>query len=217
MSPFPKLMSVLAVLTMAVSACEIAPPVTSQPEVVDEMGETAADGPVADAPIQEAETVESGCGLEGFPGDSEFATLLCDYQAVLVRALSSGVVVDPNLMNQVSDAIAAHVADPTAARDAVADVIAAIEQQIVSAVPQPASPTIADLTDGAFDCMARAGELLQEAFQRESIGGVVIPELDQWELAFDEAALLAESGDLISATSLVCDLNVDMEAVLFQS
>lgn len=162
-------------------------------------------------------TPASGCAFDGVVSDADLATAVCQYQTLLVQALSSGVIVDPALMEQVSSAIATAAIDPQNARALVEAAIAQIEQRIAAVVPDELTPTVADLTDTAFGCMVRANELLGLAVERQTIGGVPIPEMEAWQATFADAAALAETGDVAGATTVVCDLNADMESVLFQS
>lgn len=162
-------------------------------------------------------TPASGCAFEGVVGDVDLAAAVCRYQALAVQALSSGVIVDAALMEQVSAAIATAAIDPQHARAVVEAAIVQIEQLIAAVVPDDLTPTVADLTDTAFGCMARANELLALAFERQTIGGVPIPEMDDWRATFADAAALAETGDVAGATATVCELNAAMESVLFQT
>lgn len=215
MSRLPRHFAVLVVFTLVLTACEESLYTSPDaPVVVDETGaDGSGDGATA---TPSAAGPESGCVFDAVPGDAELGALLCHYQALLVQALGSGVIVDSDLMAGVTDAVTNAVLDPQGARETVEGAIAEIERLIAQTVPEPATITVGDLTDDAFVCMARAGELLQEAFQRESLGGVPIPEMDSWQATFDDAAALAETGDIVGATRLVCDLNLQMEGVLFQ-
>lgn len=168
--------------------------------------------PGAPAPTSTPAPPATGCDGSSFPGDPAFAVLVCDYQAALIGALADGVDVSAELRSSVTDAIAAWVTDPSGAADILR---AAIDE--IQALRQVLTPTLTDVTDDLFSCIEAASGWLQEATNRVEIGGVPIPELDGWRTAFDDAAALAESGDVAGATRLLCDLATTMESVLVQT
>ncbi len=157
----------------------------------------------------------SGCDGSPFPGDPAFAELVCEYQAVLIGALADGIDVSSDLRRQVTDALVQWITDPGGARAILENAIAEIET-VRASIP-PLTGTVVDVADDLFSCIDTATDLLAEATNRVEIGGVPIPGLDDWRATFDQAAVLAETGDIVGATQLLCDLNVEMDDWLFQS
>ena len=206
-----RLIPLLLALVMAVAACEpstfTTPTTSTTPPVAGDAGDGGGQTPPTTDPV-------SGCDGTPFPGDPAFAALVCDYQAILLGALADGIDVGADLRSQATDALVQWVTDPAGARTVLENAIAEIEN---ARSLLPTTTTVVDVADDLFSCIDTATDLLAEATNRVEIGGVVIPGLDDWRATFDQAAALAESGDVVGATQLLCDLNVEMDAWLFQS
>ena len=194
-------------LGLPATACE---PSAFTGEPTDVTPTAAADGGAEPTPTPTQPV--SGCDGSAFPGDPTFAALVCDYQAALIGALADGVDVSDDLRTQVQDALVLWVTDPAGARGLVEAAIAQIES-----ARGAVSPTVTDVADDLFACVDHAAELLQEASDRVEFGGVPIPELDDWRATFDQAAALADAGDVVGATRLLCDLSDEMESRLIQT
>ena len=196
-------------LALVAAACEpstfTTPQTPTTPPVVDDGG----GGGTAPTPVEPV----SGCDGTPFPGDPAFAALVCEYQAVLIGALADGIDVSADLRSQVTDALVQWITDPGGARAILENAITEIE----NARTLISTGTVVDVADDLFACIDTATDLLTEATNRVEIGGVPIPGLDGWRAAFDQAAALAETGDIVGATQLLCDLNVEMDDWLFQS
>jgi hypothetical protein len=165
-------------------------------------------------PDGETETSTVGCGVEGFPGDRAFTEAVCAYQATLIRALAAGVDVSDEI-DSVAEALILWITDPDGALALVEDAIGQIDAMIAPVTPD--TSTMVDVTDNLFACVSDAADWLQIAFDRINIGRVVIPEIDDWQATFDQAAALAEEGRIAEAITVVCGLTDEMESVLVQS
>lgn len=210
-----RLLPLLLALALVAAACEpstfTAPQTPTTPPVVDDGG---AGGGGDSAPPTEP---VSGCDGTPFPGDPAFAALVCDYQAMLIGALADGIDVSAELRTQATDALVQWITDPSGARTVLENAIAEIESARDALDFDPLTVTVADVADDLFSCIDTATDLLAEATNRVEIGGVPIPGLDDWRTTFDQAAALAETGDVVGATQLLCNLNAEMDAWLFQS
>lgn len=205
-----RLLPLLLALALVAVACEpsafTTPQTPTTPPVVD--GDGGGGVPAPDEPA-------SGCDGTPFPGDPAFAALVCEYQAALLGALADGIDVSSDLRSQVTDALVQWITDPGGARAILENAIAEIET-VRASIP-PLTGTVVDVADDLFSCIDTATDLLAEATNRVEIGGVPMPGLDGWRATFDQAAELAETGDIVGATQLLCDLNVEMDDWLFQS
>ena len=204
-----RLLTLVLALALTAAACEpstFTTPPTSTATPVDDGGDAG--------PAPTPSTPASGCDGTPFPGDPAFAALVCEYQAILLGALADGIDVSADLRGQVTDALVQWVTDPGAARAVLENAIAEIEN---ARAVLPSTQTVADVADDLFSCIDTATDLLNEATNRVEIGGVPIPGLDDWRATFDQAAALAETGDVVGATQLLCDLNGEMDDWLFQS
>lgn len=204
-APISRIVAVAVTLALVLASCEDFTAAAPEGDVVDSLLETGSDVAVP----------EAGCVFDAAPGDARIGELLCRYQGLLFEALSTGVSLAPSLIDQVQAAIDNHGIDPEGARATVEDVIGQIEEQLVTVI-RPLTATVSDLADASFTCLTRAGELLQEALQRRDFGGIPVPGLEDWQATFDTAAAIAASGDLVAATTLVCELNDEMESALIQ-
>lgn len=215
MSALHRSVALVLALAMVATGCEESAFTTSRPPVTDD---DPADEPTFDEPDDSEGNTESaptGCAVDAFPGDQAFAEAVCQYQAVLIRALSAGIAVDSDITDRVAGAMVAWVTDPARARQQVVDAIAEIDVLIV-AVPGVTTETVGDLADNLFACVSEAAKWLQVAFDRINFGGVAIPEMEDWQAAFDEAAELANSGNAGGAMALVCTLTEEMQSILIQ-
>ena len=210
------LRSVALVLALAIvsTGCEETAFTTDRPLVTDDDPVDGSDEP-DDGEDDNTESVPTGCAVDAFPGDEAFAQVVCEYQAVLIRALSAGIAVDTDITGRVAGAMVAWVSDPAGARQQIVDAIAEIDELIVD-VPEVTTATVGDLTDDLFACVSEASDLLQVAFDRMDFGGVPIPEMEEWQAAFDEAAELAGNGNSAGAMAVVCGLTDEMQSILFQ-
>ena len=206
-----RLLPFLLALALVAAACEPSAFTTPQTPTTPPATDGGDGGGQSQPPVEPV----SGCDGTPFPGDPAFAALVCEYQAILIGAIADGIDVSSELRGQVTDALGQWITDPGGARSVLESAIAEIENARAS-IP-PLTSTVADVADDLFSCIDTATDLLAEATNRVEIGGVPIPGLDGWRTTFDQAAALAEAGDVVGATQLLCDLNVEMDDWLFQS
>jgi hypothetical protein len=198
-------LAVLLAFGLVAAGCEESDFLGSPGPVDDQSSATEPepDGTATD----ETETPTVGCGVEGFAGDGAFTEAVCAYQATLIRALAAGVDVSDEI-DSVAEALILWITDPDGALALVEDAIGQIDAMIAPATPDTA--TMVDVTDNLFACISDAADWLQIAFDRINIGRVVIPEIDDWQAAFDQAAALAEEDRIAEAITVVCALTDEM-------
>lgn len=200
-----RLISATLAAALLLGACELAP---TEPTAASSQTSTSTDGPTT--------LPSSGCAFESVASDSTFADLLCRYQGLLFEALGKGISIGSEVTDMVQASIDSHSSDPVGALVSLQDAVATVEGRIDS-LAGTLTGTVADLAPQSFDCVLRAGDLLQEAARMRDVGGVPMPDLDDWRTTFDSAVALAATGDLIGATRIACDLVAVMEPVLVQT
>jgi hypothetical protein len=201
-----RLISAAMAVVLFLGGCELAP--TEPTAGTSQESTTSSDGTTT--------LPSSGCAFEAIGSDGTFAALLCRYQGLLFEALGKGISIGSEVTDMVQASIDSHESDPLTALASLQNAVAAVEGRIDS-LAGALTGTVADLAPQSFDCVLRAGDLLQEAARMRDIGDVPIPDLDDWRTTFDSAVALAATGDLIGATKIACDLVAVMEPVLVQT